>query len=122
MANRQATLKYLTTTKIGEKGQLTVPKQFRKDLGLGTGAPFAVLRLETAWFFCQSNSALSVSANRWALLSRVSVLRQKQSWRHYLKRESACLRAATRRPISPGRRHADNNLAGNARSDQPTAN
>src|SRR6266436_1035051 len=45
MANRQATLKYLTTTKIGEKGQLTVPKQFRKDLGLGTGAPFAVLRL-----------------------------------------------------------------------------
>jgi AbrB family looped-hinge helix DNA binding protein len=35
----------LTTTKIGEKGQLTVPKQFREDLGLGTGAPFAVLRL-----------------------------------------------------------------------------
>jgi AbrB family looped-hinge helix DNA binding protein len=45
MASRQATVEYLTTTKIGEKGQLTVPKQFRKDLGLGTGAPFAVLRL-----------------------------------------------------------------------------
>ena len=45
MASRQATLEYLTTTKIGEKGQLTVPKQFRKDLGLRTGAPFAVLRL-----------------------------------------------------------------------------
>lgn len=45
MAGRQATLEYLTTTKIGEKGQLTVPKQFRKDLGLGTGAPVAVLRL-----------------------------------------------------------------------------
>ena len=45
MPTRQATLEYLTTTKIGEKGQLTVPKQFRKDLGLGTGAPFAVLRL-----------------------------------------------------------------------------
>src|SRR5262249_44522967 len=26
------------------KGQLTVPKQFREDLGLGNGAPFAVLR------------------------------------------------------------------------------
>jgi len=39
------TLEYLTTTKIGEKGQLTVPKQFREDLGLGNGAPFAVLRL-----------------------------------------------------------------------------
>lgn len=40
-----ALLEYLTTTKIGEKGQLTVPKEFREDLGLETGAPFAVLRL-----------------------------------------------------------------------------
>ena len=45
MANRQTTLEYLTTTKIGEKGQLTVPKEFREDLGLGAGAPFAVLRV-----------------------------------------------------------------------------
>ena len=45
MASRLTTLEYLTTTKIGEKGQLTVPKQFREDLGLDTGAPFAVLRL-----------------------------------------------------------------------------
>ena len=43
--NQNTTLEYLTTTKIGEKGQLTVPKQFREDLGLGNGAPFAVLRL-----------------------------------------------------------------------------
>jgi AbrB family looped-hinge helix DNA binding protein len=45
MTAEPALLEYLTTTKIGEKGQLTVPKQFREDLGLGTGAPFAVLRL-----------------------------------------------------------------------------
>jgi AbrB family looped-hinge helix DNA binding protein len=45
MANQDSTLEYLTTTKIGEKGQLTVPKQFREDLGLGNGSPFAVLRL-----------------------------------------------------------------------------
>jgi AbrB family looped-hinge helix DNA binding protein len=45
MASHNPTLEYLTTTKIGEKGQLTVPKQFREDLGLGIGAPFAVLRL-----------------------------------------------------------------------------
>ena len=45
MAIRNNTLAYLASTKIGEKGQLTVPKQFRKDLGLGAGAPFAVLRL-----------------------------------------------------------------------------
>jgi AbrB family looped-hinge helix DNA binding protein len=45
MASTNTTLEYLTTTKIGEKGQLTIPKQFREDLGLGNGAPFAVLRL-----------------------------------------------------------------------------
>src|SRR6266699_716837 len=45
MASQDTPLKYLTTTKIGEKGQLTVPKEFREDLGLGAGAPFAVLRL-----------------------------------------------------------------------------
>ncbi len=42
---QDTTVQYLTTTKIGEKGQLTVPKQFREDLGLEVGAPFAVLRL-----------------------------------------------------------------------------
>jgi len=45
MASQQAVLEYLTTTRIGEKGQVTVPKQFRENLGLGLGAPFAVLRL-----------------------------------------------------------------------------
>ena len=45
MAAHDPTLEYLTTTKIGEKGQLTVPKQFREDLGLANGSPFAVLRL-----------------------------------------------------------------------------
>src|SRR5580658_5352176 len=45
MSTHNSTLEYLTTTKIGEKGQLTVPKQFREDLGLGNGSPFAVLRL-----------------------------------------------------------------------------
>jgi AbrB family looped-hinge helix DNA binding protein len=45
MPSQSKTVEFLATTKIGEKGQLTVPKQFREDLGLGTGAPFAVLRL-----------------------------------------------------------------------------
>jgi AbrB family looped-hinge helix DNA binding protein len=45
MAKRNSTLEYLTITRIGEKGQVTVPKKFRDDLGLGNGAPFAVLRL-----------------------------------------------------------------------------
>ena len=42
---RDATVEFLTTTRIGDKGQLTVPKEFRKSLGLEAGAPFAVLRL-----------------------------------------------------------------------------
>jgi AbrB family looped-hinge helix DNA binding protein len=45
MATSDTTVEYLATTKIGEKGQLTVPKQYREDLGLESGAPFAVLRL-----------------------------------------------------------------------------
>jgi hypothetical protein len=45
MSSRNTALKYLTATKIGKKGQLTVVKEFRKDLGLETGAPIAVLRL-----------------------------------------------------------------------------
>jgi AbrB family looped-hinge helix DNA binding protein len=45
MATEDTPLQYLTTTKIGEKGQLTVPQKFRQDLGLTAGAPFAVLRL-----------------------------------------------------------------------------
>lgn len=45
MASQPAVLEYLATTRIGEKGQVTVPKQFREHLGLAAGAPFAVLRL-----------------------------------------------------------------------------
>jgi AbrB family looped-hinge helix DNA binding protein len=45
MSSSPPILEYLNTTKIGEKGQLTVPKQFREELGLAAGAPFAVLRL-----------------------------------------------------------------------------
>jgi AbrB family looped-hinge helix DNA binding protein len=45
VANHTPALEFLTTTRIGEKGQLTVPKEFRRELGLGAGAPFTVLRL-----------------------------------------------------------------------------
>lgn len=49
MASHTPVLEYLATTRIGEKGQLTVPKQFREDLGLGNGSPFAVLRIGDAF-------------------------------------------------------------------------
>ena|SRR5215472_6710378 len=48
MASHTSAIEYLATTKIGEKGQLTVPKQFREDLGLDPGAPFAVMRIGDA--------------------------------------------------------------------------
>ncbi|MGH9607264.1 MAG: AbrB/MazE/SpoVT family DNA-binding domain-containing protein [Terracidiphilus sp.] len=45
MSAQQPTIEYLTTAKIGEKGQITVPKPFRDDLDLKSGAPLAVLRM-----------------------------------------------------------------------------
>jgi AbrB family looped-hinge helix DNA binding protein len=41
-------VEYLANTRIGEKGQLTIPKQYRDELGLDTGAPVAVLRIGEA--------------------------------------------------------------------------
>jgi AbrB family looped-hinge helix DNA binding protein len=38
-------VEYVVSTRIGEKGQLTIPKQYRDDLGLDAGAPIAVLRI-----------------------------------------------------------------------------
>ena len=38
-------VEYVVSTRIGEKGQLTIPKQYRDDLRLGSGAPVAVLRI-----------------------------------------------------------------------------
>lgn len=43
--SKSTAVEYVATTKIGEKGQLTVPKQFREDLGLSSGVPFTVLRI-----------------------------------------------------------------------------
>jgi AbrB family looped-hinge helix DNA binding protein len=38
-------VEFLTTARVGEKGQLTVPKEYRDALRLETGAQVAVLRL-----------------------------------------------------------------------------
>jgi AbrB family looped-hinge helix DNA binding protein len=100
MATRTTTLKYLTTTKIGEKGQLTVPKQFRRDLGLGTGAPFAVLRLGDGLILlpeqqrfdqlCERVSASLTAAGVTTdeLLSTLPEARHRVFARHYGKKAS----------------------------------
>jgi AbrB family looped-hinge helix DNA binding protein len=38
-------VEYLASTRIGEKGQLTVPKEYRDAVGLEAGSPVAVLRV-----------------------------------------------------------------------------
>lgn len=40
-----ATVEFLAMTTMGEKGQVTVPKEFRDALGLESGAPMAALRI-----------------------------------------------------------------------------
>lgn len=40
-----AFVSYVASTRLGEKGQLTVPKEYRDELGLKAGAPMAVLRI-----------------------------------------------------------------------------
>lgn len=45
MAASSPIVEFLGTTNIGEKGQLTVPKQFRDELLLKPGSPVAVLRM-----------------------------------------------------------------------------
>ena len=48
MLSSQSQVEYVANSRIGEKGQLTIPKQYRDELGLSTGAPVAVLRVGEA--------------------------------------------------------------------------
>jgi AbrB family looped-hinge helix DNA binding protein len=48
MPSIQLQVEYVANSRIGEKGQLTIPKQYRDELGLDTGAPVAVLRVGDA--------------------------------------------------------------------------
>ena len=45
MATTESQVEYMVHTRIGEKGQLTIPKQYRDEFGLETGAPVAVVRI-----------------------------------------------------------------------------
>jgi AbrB family looped-hinge helix DNA binding protein len=107
MASPDSTLEYLTTTKIGEKGQLTVPKEFRDDLGLGNGAPFAVLRLGDGLILvpeqrrferlCQEVSSILTNAGvtREEVLASLPEARELVYAEHYGKKPAA---KSSRRP------------------------
>ena len=38
-------IEYLSTTRLGERGTMTLPKDYRDDLNLETGSAFTVLRI-----------------------------------------------------------------------------
>ncbi|MBI4602168.1 MAG: AbrB/MazE/SpoVT family DNA-binding domain-containing protein [Planctomycetes bacterium] len=38
-------VEYLATTRLGERGTMTLPKEYRDALNLGTGAPLTILRV-----------------------------------------------------------------------------
>ena len=112
MATNDSALEYLATTKIGEKGQITVPKQFREDLGLQNGAPFAVLRLGDGLILvpeqqrferlCHEVSSLLTNAGvtREDLLATLPEVRDRLYARHYGKKatgETKRLRPRSRR-------------------------
>ena len=73
LASNQTHVEYVANTRIGEKGQLTIPKQYRDELGLDTGAPVAVLRIGEALM-------LIPEQNRFRLLceSIASVIERRQ--------------------------------------------
>lgn len=97
---KAAAVEYMATTKIGEKGQLTVPKQFREDLRLGAGAPFAVLRLGNGLILlpeqqrferlCEQVSSVLTNAGlkAEALLATLPKARKRVFARHYGARAS----------------------------------
>jgi AbrB family looped-hinge helix DNA binding protein len=45
MPTQSKSFEFLVTTKLGDKGQITVPKRFREDLGIGIGTRVDVLRM-----------------------------------------------------------------------------
>jgi AbrB family looped-hinge helix DNA binding protein len=42
------TVEVLATTRLGEKGQLTIPKEYRQSLALAPGSPIAVVQVGNA--------------------------------------------------------------------------
>src|SRR5262249_20970554 len=107
MASRLATVEYLTTTKIGEKGQLTVPKEFREDLGLSAGAPFAVLRLGDGLVLLPEQQRFEHLCEQMSSALTRAGLTPETTWRRCRTREVTFLLATTRSISPDAKLHAD---------------
>lgn len=95
MSSESLPVEFLTTTQVSDKGQLTVPSQYRDALQLEKGAQVAVLRLggalllipEHAYFRQLCDRIANVFANlgitEEELLSTLPAARQRVFERHY---------------------------------------
>jgi len=95
MSSESLPVEFLTTTQVTDKGQLTVPSQYRDALQLEKGAQVAVLRLggalllipEHAYFRQLRDRIANVFANLGIteedLLSTLPEARQRVFQRHY---------------------------------------
>jgi AbrB family looped-hinge helix DNA binding protein len=70
MAKKAATaaqeVEYLATTRLGEKGQVTIPKEYRDSLELEAGAPITVVRIGTALLLTGEPSRVNALCERLA--------------------------------------------------------
>lgn len=109
MPPSESQVEYVADSRIGEKGQLTIPKQYRDELGLGTGAPVAVLRVGEALilvpqqdrFRTLCESIASVFERRQIspqdLLETLPAARERVFARHYPELAGQARRGARRR-------------------------
>jgi bifunctional DNA-binding transcriptional regulator/antitoxin component of YhaV-PrlF toxin-antitoxin module len=104
-------VEYLTTARLGEKGQITLPKAYRDTVALEVGAPLTVLQLGSALLLIPEDARFRALCDRVAttfarhgvetdaLLGTLPEARQRVVARHYphlVERE----RARPRRPRS----------------------
>ena len=88
-------VEYLTTARLGEKGQITLPKAYRDAVALDVGAPMTVLQLGSGLLLIPEDTRFRALCDRIAtafarhgveaddLLSTLPDARQRVVARHY---------------------------------------
>ena len=102
-------VEYLTTARLGEKGQITLPKAYRDTVALEVGAPITVLQLGSGLLLIPENTRFRALCDQIAttfarhgveaddLLATLPEARERVVARHY-PQLIECERARPRRP------------------------